>query len=102
MDPVLLLKNRGGLDAFPGRTELDQDPVTLVPCRLVQLNELKTIRGESALRASARRATAGSVTRRALVIMASLSKDSRASTSVDTRPGTSFKISMPKLTNYRA
>ena len=39
---------------------------------------------------------------RAFAIVASRSKLSRASTSVETRPGTIFRISMPKLTASRS
>jgi hypothetical protein len=66
----------GGADAFPGGGDLDQHPVAADAGGFVQRDQL-----------------------RARATVAAVSKDRRASTSVLTRPGTTFRISSPKRTS---
>ena len=65
----------GGADALPGAADLDQDP----------------------LAANARGSRRGRSARAPWRWCASVSKLSRASTSVDTRPGTIFRISLAEI-----
>ena len=76
VNAVVALELAGSLDTLPGRGDLDQDAVLGNANRLVERDELL-----------------------GLGMVPSLSKDRRASTSVETRPGMIFKISFPNSTS---
>ena len=94
VDAILLLELARGLDTLPSRSNLDQDALLLDTDALVERDQL--LRLEVSL---ASRLKGYKPLMRTFAFVAALSKDRRASTSVETRPGIIFKISLPNSTS---
>lgn len=99
VDTVVSLELSGGLNTFPRRSDLDENSVLVDSELLVERNQLVGLscRNVSGLQRTKRRCD-----ERTLALVAFLSKESRASTSVETRPGTRARISFPNSTSYDA
>jgi hypothetical protein len=93
VDAVLGLEDLGGLDTFPGGSDLDENAVLLDALLLVQLRIVS--RGFYGLS----RCERTSMMRSAFFTDASVSKEKRASTSVETFPGMILRISLPNCTS---
>lgn len=94
VDVVITLEFTSGLDTLPCRCDFDENTLLLDTNRLVEGNELLSLRIDR-IRTQPRYAT----TSLALALVPSLSKERRASTSVDTRPGMIARISLPNSTS---
>ena len=99
VDLVITLEFTGSLDTLPAGSDLDQNAFLGDPNRLVELDQvLGLYRGTPHIKTSSKREIG--VNRRTFALVASLSNESLASTSVETRPGTIAKISFPNSTSY--
>lgn len=95
VDAVVALKDLGGLDTLPGGGDLDQDAVLGDALGLVQLGWLLAKLLKTVQRRDTRRT---SMMCRALSTEALVSNERLASTSVETLPGTTLRISLPNST----
>jgi hypothetical protein len=109
VDAVVALEDLGGLDALPGGGDLDEDAVLGDALLLVELWRVsaQTVRGRGVpfTGLDARERSGGkrtSMMRRAFLTEAWVSKEKRASTSVETLPGTMARISLPNSTRRRS
>lgn len=93
---VVPLELTGSLNTFPSRGDFDQDTLFLDPDRIVERNELFGLQKVNNQPGSTL------FQRQTLALVASLLKERRASTSVETRPGMMAKISLPNSTSYRS
>ena len=103
MNAVVPFEFTGGLDTLPRRRDLDEDTLLLDTEAIVEGNEFLGLNDENdsmaiismlaELRVWPDR---GQFT---FFLVASLSKERRASTSVDTRPGIIARISFPNSTS---
>jgi len=93
VDAVVPLQDLGGLDTLPCRRDLDENALLANSLLLVQLREVR-FAGIGGLIGD----ILTSMMRRALLTEAFVSKEKRASTSVETLPGTMFRISLPNWT----
>lgn len=101
VDAVLLLELAGSLDTLPSGSDLDEDAVLGDSDGLVESDELVGLRTNNRC-ASAQCIDALCVKandRRTFLMVASLSKERRASTSVETRPGMRARICLPNSTS---
>ena len=97
VDAVVALEFAGGLDAFPGGGDFDEDAVFGDAKGGVEGDELFGLRrNEMNIRI---RSDAVDMWQLTLAFVPSLLKERRASTSVETRPGMIFKISFPNSTS---
>ena len=94
MDPVVSLQDLPGLDPLPGGAQLDEDPLLAHPELLVERDQLQCL-GHLGLRVKLRFGDIKLAGRPFTFFLT----DRRASTSVETRPSTTFRISAPKATN---
>lgn len=95
MDTIVAFKFAGGLDAFPGGCDLDQNAILLDANGLVEGNKFFRLFGQILTqRCHSLRSIVLT-----LAFVASLSKERRASTSVETRPGMIARISFPNSTS---
>lgn len=97
VDRILCLKLAGSLDTLPGRGNLDEDAVLVDTELLVESDEVLGLREEGvcSVYVSTR------AERRTLALVPSLSKEREASTSVETRPGTTARSSLPNSVSCR-
>ena len=93
MDVFVPLELARGLDPLPRARNLDEQALLLDPDGVVQRDKL------AGLRARQRRSACAGVRARTLALVPSLSKERRASTSVETRPGMMLRISLPNSTS---
>ena len=96
MNIIIALKLASRLDTFPGRCNLDQDTVFFDTDGLVKSDELLCLKTKDEDDKIIPRTNSC----RTLAFVASLSKERRASTSVETRPGTIARISLPNSTSW--
>jgi len=94
VDTVVAFKLAGSLDTLPCGCDLDEDTVLLDANRLVKSNELLGL----TITVIFNYMTMLSLGQ-TLALVASLSKERRASTSVETRPGMMARISFPNSTS---
>lgn len=95
-----LLELPGSLDTFPRTRNLDKDALLINSSLLVHCDEF--VGCHIAVRLSTRVQNERQRELIPLEIVASVSKERRASTSVETTPGTIPRISTPKLTASRS
>jgi hypothetical protein len=93
VDAVIPLEDLGGLDTLPCRGDLDKNALLANALLLVQLQNVR-----SKCWAHFQAILLTSMMRRALLTEAFVSKEKRASTSVETLPGTTLRISLPNWT----
>ena len=99
VDLIVALEFTSGLDTLPGRSDFDENAILGDADGLVELDQVPGLyRGTSRVKKCAGAGDRGNV--RTLALVASLSNESLASTSVETRPGTMAKISFPNSTSY--
>lgn len=96
VDTVVSLQFSRGLNTFPRRSDFDEDSFLVDSELLVESDQLvglshRVVSGLQRLNEGQRERT--------LALVAFLSKESRASTSVETRPGTRARISFPNSTS---
>jgi hypothetical protein len=95
VDTVIMLKFASRLNTFPGRCNLNQDTFLFDTDRLVEGDQFLCLKPERvSIKVMPRRNP------RTLAFVASLSNESRASTSVETRPGMIARISLPNSTSW--
>lgn len=99
VDAMLRLQDVCGLDAFPGRGDLDEDAVFVDADGFVELGGGKILVG-GIIGNIGRLLT--SIMCRAFSTESLVSKENLASTSVDTFPGMIFRISLPNSTRRRS
>ena len=93
VDAVVPLEDLSSLDALPCRGNLDQNALLANALLLVQLRIVSSPSLHTRIND-----LLTSMMRRALLTEAFVSKEKRASTSVETLPGTTFRISFPNWT----
>ena len=96
VDLVVTLEFTSGLDTLPAGSDLDENAFLGDPNRLVELDQVLGLTLH--VKNPSKREIGARV--RTLALVASLSNESLASTSVETRPGTIAKISFPNSTSY--
>ena len=100
MYAILLLKFTGGLDAFPCRSDFDENTFLVNDNGFVESNELLGLTEATAASALISK-DSNSNDEHTFFLVPSLSKDRRASTSVETRPGMILRISFPNSTSCK-